>query len=68
VFLGNHITEVDPDAQLDPLLRRGGRVAIGHPALDLDRTPDGIHNAGKLGQKTVAGVLYDPAPAPRSSD
>jgi hypothetical protein len=62
VFLDNHVAEVDPDPELDALLRRGARVAIGHPALYLDCAPDGVHHAPKLGQETVAGVLYDPAP------
>jgi hypothetical protein len=60
--LGNHVAQVDPDAELDPLLRRGGPVAIGHPALHLHGAPDGIDHTCKLGQEAVARVLYDPAP------
>jgi hypothetical protein len=61
VLLGNYVAEIDADAILDPLLGRGARVALDHPALDLNGTPDGVHYAGKLGQEPVAGVLYDPA-------
>jgi hypothetical protein len=48
LLVGNHIAEIDPDAELDPLLRRGGRVAIGHSPLHLHRASDGIDYARKL--------------------
>jgi len=57
----NHIAQVDPDPELDPLIRRGVRIAIGHTPLDLDRTTNGIHDACKLCQEAVASVLDDPA-------
>jgi hypothetical protein len=59
--LRNHVAEVNPDPELDPLLGRHPDVPIGHPPLDLDRAPDGINHACKLGQKAVAGVFYEPA-------
>ena len=62
MLLSNHVAEVDPDTQLDAPLLGHIRLAFDHPALDLDGTPDGVHHARKLGQETVAGVLYDPAP------
>jgi hypothetical protein len=49
VRLNNHVAEVDPDAELDPLLGRGARVAVGYPPFtggrlaksgDLRRVPD----------------------------
>ena len=59
VLLGNHIAEFDADEELDPLLRRGARIALGHAALDRDRAPNGVDDAGKFRQETVAGVLHD---------
>ena len=53
--LGNHIPEVDPDPELDPVLRRGPRVALPHPPLHLHGAPNGIDHAGKLSQETRRG-------------
>jgi len=61
----NHIAQVDPDPELDPLIRRGVRIAIGHTPLDLDRTTNRVHYARKLRQEAVASVLDDPAPVVR---
>src|SRR5262249_40801502 len=62
VFLSNHIAEVDPRPELDPLIGRDGAVSLGHPPLDLDSASDGIDDAAKFRQKAVAGV-FDNAPA-----
>jgi hypothetical protein len=59
VALDDHVAEVDTDAELNPLL---SLIALDHPALDLDGATHAIHNAGKLRQKTVAGVLYGAPP------
>jgi hypothetical protein len=56
------ITSIDPDPELDPLLQRGARVAIGHAPLHLDGAPDGLNHARELGKEAVPGVLHDPAP------
>ena len=61
VALSNHVAQVDPHTELDPPLRRGVRVALGHPPLHLDGAADGIHDARELGKKAVAGGLYDAA-------
>ena len=55
--LGNHVAEVDPDPELDPFLRRGARVPLGHFPLHLDGATDCVHHAGE----PVAGVLDHPA-------
>ena len=63
-FLDNDIAEVDPEAELDPLIGRDGGVAIGHPPLDLNGAAHGVHNTRKLRQQAVASVLYYSAPVP----
>src|SRR5215472_12285769 len=62
MLLRDHVTKVDADTELDPLLRRDLGVSLGHPPLHLDRTPHRVHHAGEFRQEAVAGVLYDPAP------
>ena len=60
-LVGHHIAHVDAQTELhDPV---GGEVvvALGHQRLHGDRSLDGADDAGKLQQKTVAGVLHDPA-------
>ena len=65
VPLGDHIAQVDPDAELNPFFRRGSRVPLGHLSLHLDRAPDGVDHTRELGKEPVAGVLHDPAPVLR---
>ena len=60
--LGNYVAQVDPHAELDPSLWRGALIPLRHAVLHLYGAPDGIHDARKLRQEAVAGVLYDPAP------
>jgi hypothetical protein len=57
VFLNDQVAEVDADAELDALLWPGSLIALSHPPLNLDRTPDGIDHARELGKEAVAGVL-----------
>src|SRR5262249_40268059 len=59
VVLDNDITEVDPDAELDPLLWRDSCIALSHPSLDLHPAAHRIHHAGKFGEHSIAGVLDD---------
>src|SRR5215472_5494503 len=61
MLLRDHVTKVDADTELDPLLRRDLGISLGHPPLHLDRTPHRVHHAGEFRQEAVAGVLYDPA-------
>jgi hypothetical protein len=65
MFLHDHVAKVDADPELDPLGGRDASIPFGHPPLHLDRTADGIHNARKLRQEAIAGVLYNPAPVLR---
>jgi hypothetical protein len=62
VLLNDHVTEVDADAEPDPLLLRHLGLALSHATLDLNGATRGIHHARELRQEAVAGVLYDPAP------
>jgi hypothetical protein len=57
----NDIPEVDPDAEFDPLLRRGVHVALGHPPLHLNCATHRVNDALEFDQHPVAGVLYNPA-------
>src|SRR5215831_18621566 len=50
---------MDADAKFDALGGRNVRVALGHPALDLDRTPHRVDDAGELGKEAVASRFDD---------
>ena len=62
VLLGDHVAEVDPDAEIDALVRRDAGVALGHGALDRQRAVEGIDHARELGQQAVAHQLDDAPP------
>jgi hypothetical protein len=57
----NDIAEIDPDAELDPLLRGDGRILLDYLPLHLDRAAHGVHDTRKFRQEAVAGVLYGTA-------
>jgi|SRR6516164_7879884 hypothetical protein len=61
VFLNDHVTEVDANAEPDPALFGHFRLTVDHPALDLDRTAHGIDHARELGKEAVAGVFHGAA-------
>src|SRR5215472_14128839 len=65
VLLRDHIAKVDADPELDPLVLRDEVVALGHAPLHFHSAANGIHNARKLRQEAVAGILYHPAPVLR---
>ena len=55
----HHITDMDPDAEVDLTVLREGRVGVGQGILSFHGTPDRINRTTKLGQHTVAcGVDY----------
>src|SRR5215469_17088667 len=60
--LSNDISEVDPDAELDPPPLRSGRIALSHSPLHLDPAADRIHHTGEFREHSIAGSLDD-APA-----
>jgi hypothetical protein len=43
--LSNHVAKVNPDAELDPLLWRSARIALGHPPLHLNRATNRVNHA-----------------------
>jgi hypothetical protein len=45
VLLGDYIAEVNPDTELDPLLRRDSRIGLCHSPLHLNRAPDDGNHA-----------------------
>ena len=61
VVLDDHVTEVDAHPKGDALVLGLLPVPVDHAALDLDRAPYRVDDAGKLRQKPVAGFLDDPA-------
>ena len=63
MLLNDHVAEVDADAELDLLLCRSVRIALGHAALDLCSAPDGINHAREVGKEAVARVLDNPPSA-----
>jgi hypothetical protein len=61
IALGDHVAEIDADAQLDAALRFDARVPLRHHLLHLDRTADRVDDPGKFHQHAVAGGLDDAA-------
>jgi len=59
VFFGDHVSEIDADAEPDALLIGHLGFPISHRALDLYRATDRIYYARKFHQHAVAGVLYN---------
>ena len=53
VGLGDRVPEVDPDPELDPVLRRGPRVCAPIARCRLTAHPNGIDHAGKLSPGNV---------------
>jgi hypothetical protein len=46
--IDNDVTDVDANAELDPLVIRHVTVSLEHSALDLDRTAQRVHRACEL--------------------
>lgn len=59
--IGDHVAEIDPDAEHDASLRARIAVALDHAALPLDGAAHGIDDAGELDQQPVPGGLHDAA-------
>ena len=63
VAIDDHVAEVDPDPELDAVLRLEVRVVQGDALLHLDRALDGVNHARELDQRAVARELDRPAAA-----
>jgi hypothetical protein len=57
VFFNDHVAQIDPDAEPDPVLFRPAPFAVDHPALDLNSATHRIHYAWKFREQAVAGGL-----------
>ena len=61
VALLDDVADVNADAEFDsPVLRHAG-VALDEAVLNLDRAADGVHDAAKLDNASIAGALDDAA-------
>ena len=57
----DYVTQVDPYAELDPLLRRYTGIACDHAPLDIEGATHCLDNTGKLDQHTVTCEFHNPA-------
>jgi hypothetical protein len=65
IRFGNHVAEVDADAEPDPTLFAHLGLAPDHAALHLHGATHRINHTRELGQEAVAGVFHDAAPVLR---
>src|SRR2546421_575691 len=59
VLFDNDITDVNADAELDPLVLRHVDILFGHAALNFVGTSHGVDHAGELSNSAVPGILDD---------
>src|SRR4029077_740615 len=59
VVLGNHVAQIDADAELHPFVLGDGNVALGNLVLDLDSAANGFDDARELGDEAVACAAED---------
>src|SRR5437016_4263535 len=59
VLFDNDITDVNADAEFDPLVLRHVDVLFGHAALNFVGTSYRVDHAGELGNSAVPGILDD---------
>jgi hypothetical protein len=61
VAFGDHVAEVDADAELEPVVCRRQRIAAGERALDRNGAAQRCIGAAELGQEPVTGRFHDAA-------
>src|SRR5207253_7963218 len=59
--IDDHVAEIDPDPEGDPLVLGRLGIAVDHRPLNLDGAAHRIDDARKLHQHAVAGGLDNPA-------
>ena len=59
VVFGDHVPEVDADAELHPSVLGDGRVALGNLVLYLDTAANGLDDAGELSDDAVPCAAED---------
>src|SRR5260221_4622429 len=59
VLFDNNITDVNADAEFDPLVLRHVDILLGHGALYFGGTSYRVDHAGELGNSAVPGILDD---------
>jgi hypothetical protein len=61
---GDDVTEIDPDAQFDPMRFHNGCIPMSHRLLKRDSAGYSFDRAGEFGQDSIA---FDPDDPPRMS-
>jgi hypothetical protein len=59
VLFDNNITDVNADAEFDPLVLWHVDILFGHAALNFGGTSHGVDHAGELSNSAVPGILDD---------
>ena len=59
VFVDDNITDVNADAELDPLVQRHIDILFGHAALNFVGTSHRVDHTGELNEGTVPCILDD---------
>ena len=59
VVFGDHIAQIDADAELHPSILGDGLVALRNLVLDLDTAANGLNDAGKLCDDAVPCAAED---------
>jgi hypothetical protein len=57
-FFFNHVSEVNPDAELHPAMIRKFRIASPQLLLDLDGSAHRVHDAGELSEQVVPRSVH----------
>src|SRR5262249_7388949 len=56
----HHISDIDANAELNPLFLRHVGIALCHAALNIDSAAHRVHDATELSKQPISGVLDNP--------